>query len=344
MPYFNFISIACPALRAGNGRVYDPQVGAFLSPDPFVQAPYQTQSYNRYAYVFNNPMKYVDPSGYNAMKEFNSPYIEMQDDNVRCIINSFNYDHQRFSDWYRQGVPSISEMTVDEWMLVSSPIWQSRRDAYLNNLTPEELNSHSYGFLNYVSRVSNSISMQLVPYQTFVKWTTVSGKRLNTVYKDFEVGTNYRWEYYAANGGGSWDDGASLSISGAYASPFKATGSMGFSLGYYRGAKDGGFFFTAKKGKGIMLSLSLDGSYYINNTSTSLQFNHMLGQGEEWDVGYQTVGGAFSGGISFNGTPYYGITGSYSPIGLDYGIANWNTYTVPLIIDGSGMITLLISY
>ncbi len=53
-----------------NGRVYDPQVGAFLSPDPFVQAPYNTQSYNRYAYVFNNPMKYVDPSGYRLEAAF----------------------------------------------------------------------------------------------------------------------------------------------------------------------------------------------------------------------------------------------------------------------------------
>jgi hypothetical protein len=49
-----------------NGRMYDPRLGRFLSPDPFVQAPNYTQSYNRYSYVWNNPMKYVDPSGYTA--------------------------------------------------------------------------------------------------------------------------------------------------------------------------------------------------------------------------------------------------------------------------------------
>ncbi|HTF84227.1 MAG TPA: RHS repeat-associated core domain-containing protein [Cellvibrio sp.] len=47
-----------------NGRVYDPELGRFLSPDPVVQAPYNTQNYNRYSYVWNNPLSLVDPSGY----------------------------------------------------------------------------------------------------------------------------------------------------------------------------------------------------------------------------------------------------------------------------------------
>ncbi len=46
-----------------NGRAYDPLVGAFLSPDPYVQAPDMPQNLNRYAYCLNNPLKYSDPSG-----------------------------------------------------------------------------------------------------------------------------------------------------------------------------------------------------------------------------------------------------------------------------------------
>ncbi len=46
-----------------NGRVYDPVLARFLSPDPYVQAPDFTQSFNRYAYCLNNPFKYVDPEG-----------------------------------------------------------------------------------------------------------------------------------------------------------------------------------------------------------------------------------------------------------------------------------------
>jgi len=46
-----------------NGRVYDPILGLFLSPDPYVQAPNLTQNFNRYSYCLNNPLIYTDPSG-----------------------------------------------------------------------------------------------------------------------------------------------------------------------------------------------------------------------------------------------------------------------------------------
>ena len=47
-----------------NGRIYDPTLGRFLQADPFIQAPYNTQSLNRYSYVLNNPLNATDPSGY----------------------------------------------------------------------------------------------------------------------------------------------------------------------------------------------------------------------------------------------------------------------------------------
>ena len=53
-----------------NGRMYDPLLGRFLSPDDFVQVPESPQGFNRYSYCMNNPMKYTDPSG-----EFISPVL-----------------------------------------------------------------------------------------------------------------------------------------------------------------------------------------------------------------------------------------------------------------------------
>jgi RHS repeat-associated protein len=40
-----------------NGRMYDPLLGRFLSPDPLVSDPYFTQDFNRYTYCLNNPLK-----------------------------------------------------------------------------------------------------------------------------------------------------------------------------------------------------------------------------------------------------------------------------------------------
>lgn len=51
------------ALINMNGRVYDPQIARFLSPDPQLQAPGYWLNYNRYGYCLNNPMIYTDPSG-----------------------------------------------------------------------------------------------------------------------------------------------------------------------------------------------------------------------------------------------------------------------------------------
>jgi RHS repeat-associated protein len=47
-----------------NGRVYDPDLGRFLSPDPTVQFVANLQSYNRYSYVLNNPLSFTDPTGF----------------------------------------------------------------------------------------------------------------------------------------------------------------------------------------------------------------------------------------------------------------------------------------
>ena len=44
-------------------RLYDPYTGRFLSPDPYVQLPDFSQSFNRYSYCLNNPLRYVDKDG-----------------------------------------------------------------------------------------------------------------------------------------------------------------------------------------------------------------------------------------------------------------------------------------
>jgi RHS repeat-associated protein len=52
-----------------DARLYDPVVGTFISPDPTVPRPFDPQSLNRFAYARNNPLRYIDPTGYEDTGE-----------------------------------------------------------------------------------------------------------------------------------------------------------------------------------------------------------------------------------------------------------------------------------
>ncbi len=56
------------------GRIYDPETRRFLTPDPHVTDPLNSQSLNRYSYVWNNPVNLTDPTGYDPED------IELEDD------------------------------------------------------------------------------------------------------------------------------------------------------------------------------------------------------------------------------------------------------------------------
>ena len=53
-----------PPPRGGggiNGRIYDPELGRFLSPDPFIHSPGNSQAWGAYTYVLNNPAEAHGP-------------------------------------------------------------------------------------------------------------------------------------------------------------------------------------------------------------------------------------------------------------------------------------------
>ena len=52
------------ALYFYRARYYDQELGRFTSPDPIIPNVLDPQAFNRYAYVRNNPLRYVDPTGY----------------------------------------------------------------------------------------------------------------------------------------------------------------------------------------------------------------------------------------------------------------------------------------
>jgi RHS repeat-associated protein len=58
-----------------NGRIYG-ETGQFFSPDPNLGDPTNTQSYNRYSYVLNNPLSRTDPTGFFSLGDLLNPFSD----------------------------------------------------------------------------------------------------------------------------------------------------------------------------------------------------------------------------------------------------------------------------
>lgn len=115
-----------------NARLYDPALGRFLSPDPYIQMPDMSQNLNRYTYALNNPLKYKDPDGqfflftvFNAVTDFVG----------NVFSHGFNVSQY---DWTR----TVNAWKIDMGMFKGSP-WQV-------------LNKWTYGYINSV--IGNTVS------------------------------------------------------------------------------------------------------------------------------------------------------------------------------------------
>jgi RHS repeat-associated protein len=107
-----------------NGRVYDPLVGQMLSPDPFIQQPEYSQSYNRYGYVLNNPLRFVDPSGYFAQGD-STGKAQGSSESILLHLERKKQQEERLSystDESRQG-PSENQIQVMEGGVEPQTVW-----------------------------------------------------------------------------------------------------------------------------------------------------------------------------------------------------------------------------
>jgi RHS repeat-associated protein len=84
-----------------NGRVQDAANGRFLSPDPYITDPDNTQNYNRYSYVYNNPATFMDPTGFDTTIHIHfCIYIPYFSDTLTVFGGTwFPNDHGGMSNW-----------------------------------------------------------------------------------------------------------------------------------------------------------------------------------------------------------------------------------------------------
>ena len=78
----------------GGGRMYDPLIGRFLSPDSIVPDLRNPQSLNRYSYVYNRPLNLVDADGHEGKSPeciknptmCGSPPPQLQENTAQLIV------------------------------------------------------------------------------------------------------------------------------------------------------------------------------------------------------------------------------------------------------------------
>jgi len=98
------------------GRVYDPNLGRFLSADPHIQSPLNSQSVNRYSYVLNNPLSLNDPTGYffSFLKKLFKKIAKIIKRIIKVIVNVIKRviryiakQVRRFFRWVKRNIKTI---------------------------------------------------------------------------------------------------------------------------------------------------------------------------------------------------------------------------------------------
>ena len=105
-----------------NARLYDPVLGRFLSPDPFVQMPDFTQNFNRYSYCLNNPLVYVDENG-----EIIGTYVTFIYDFFRTLFTGgLNFGNKQVMDnTWKEFDPSASWSKTNKAWQIAKGGWRT---------------------------------------------------------------------------------------------------------------------------------------------------------------------------------------------------------------------------
>ena len=123
-----------------NARLYDPALHRFLQPDNYVQDPFNTQNFNRYGYVLNNPLLYTDPTGEEFFTLTTLAVI-----GLGTIISSAAASWDTIKDWIGRNAESTGQWfekqgrSVGQWFSKqynSVKEWFQERNTPMVNVKP----------------------------------------------------------------------------------------------------------------------------------------------------------------------------------------------------------------
>ncbi len=222
-----------------NARLYNPSIGRFISANPVVSDPTNPQALNRYSYVLNSPLRYVDPSGYD---EYDSYYA---------------YSHNiGYSDWGGSGYYNYYDQ-------ISSPYSSNSSVPYdLHSLASNNWPSYTFGYDTSTpwpntdatgneneSRWNNNTAFVAGSVLNLLGTGAAAGEYSNE-FEGYWRGINAKW-YSNRWGGNQWTSARSIALRnaklfrmGGYATFMSSTF---LSVGQYRNAYQMGDYDKASK-------------------------------------------------------------------------------------------------
>jgi RHS repeat-associated protein len=93
-----------------NGRVQDAMTGRFISADPYITEPTNTQNYNRYSYVYNNPLTNIDPSGFDSCSVWSDAFWTGSTDFYNSQHELVRHDDHYSTEWHISCIPSLPNL------------------------------------------------------------------------------------------------------------------------------------------------------------------------------------------------------------------------------------------
>ncbi|MDE7128200.1 MAG: hypothetical protein K2O58_09990 [Bacteroidales bacterium] len=191
LPWFGLINM--------NARLYDPLLGRFLSPDPYVQMPDFTQNFNRYSYCLNNPLAYVDESG----EIFGTAITFIYDFFRTLFTGGLNgNDEVRKAAWQRYD-PTASwsktnkawEIAKGSWMTDKGKPWYEQVYSVCRRWTFEIVQTFAGKVFSHASNMFDNVTVSYYHEATVINrndskkggWGMTLGSYINTMNKDEDL-------------------------------------------------------------------------------------------------------------------------------------------------------------
>ncbi len=162
-----------------NGRLYDPKLKRFLAPDNYIQDLGNTQNFNKYSYVLNNPLMYTDPSG-----EIIEPNSLLIAGIASAVYSAFNVIKENWG-------------AIDNWATknIFRPIQKWKPFKFLDGLFGKKRKSAPVEYANYEGLTSDPLASPStnIPTSFFGGGGTDTGG-LGVYWKGYKAGYSNFWK------------------------------------------------------------------------------------------------------------------------------------------------------